>query len=170
MTPYLKAAHDAIADETAGLDAAAIAQPVPGRWSIAEILEHLTLSFTRNAEAMQKALASGELRARKPRLRQRLGRILVIDIGYFPRAEAPEMTRPARGIPPERSVAAALEGLRAIDTALARVSERFGDRVAVANHPYFAGLTVPQWAKFHWRHTIHHMRQVRAARRTSSSY
>ena len=39
----------------------------------------------------------------------------------------------------------------------------FGDSVPVSNHPFFAGLTVRQWRKFHWRHAQHHMKQVRAA-------
>lgn len=163
MHPYLQAAHDAIEREAGRLDADAIGRPVPGRWSIAEILEHLTLAFERNAVAMQKALASGELRARHPTLAQRAIRMLVVDLGYFPRARAPEMTRPSGSIPPERSVAAVLEALRALDGAMALISTRFGEARAVANHPYFAGMSLPQWRKFHWRHTNHHMRQVRAA-------
>jgi hypothetical protein len=90
--------------------------------------------------------------------------MLVMDIGYFPRATAPETTRPTRSIPPERSVSAILEALSKNHATLARVSERFGDEVRVANHPYFSGLTVPQWRKFHWQHTRHHMRQVRDRR------
>ena len=37
---------------------------------------------------------------------------------------------------------------------------RFGDRTPLLNHPYFAGMSVRQWRKFHWRHTVHHMKQV----------
>lgn len=165
MHPHLQAAHDAIARETAGLPVEAIARPLPGRWSIAEILEHLTLSFTKNAEALQKALGSGELRARAPRLRERLARVLVVDVGYFPRVEAPTATRPSRSIPPDRSTAAVLDAIRALDDTMARAVSRFGEAVPVANHPYFSGMTVPQWRKFHWRHTVHHMRQVRSAAR-----
>ena len=164
MNAYLQRAHDAIERDAGSLSADLVARPVPGRWSIAEILEHLTLAFTRNAQALEKALASGELRARAPVLRARLSRILVVDAGYFPRVEAPEMTRPSRSIPPERSVSAVLDALRTVDSVLTRVSARFGDDALVANHPFFSGMTVPQWRKFHWRHTIHHMRQVRARR------
>jgi hypothetical protein len=49
-----------------------------------------------------------------------------------------------------------------MDTALTDTEARFGASALVANHPYFAGLTVAQWRKFHWRHTCHHMRQIRA--------
>lgn len=161
MHPRLQTAHDEIRRAAGSLDAGVIARPVPGRWSIALILEHLTLAFRANAAAMEKMLASGEPRARRPRLAQRLGRILVVDLGYFPRVEAPEMTRPAGSIPAAQARTAIEEALAALDAALTRAAARFGEDTPVANHPYFAGLTVRQWRKFHWRHTVHHMRQVR---------
>lgn len=160
MELYLHKALDAIERTMAPLDVAAIARPIAGRWSIAQVLEHLTLAFGANADAIEKALGSGEVRGRSPGLAQRLGRRLVIDIGYFPRVQAPERTRPIGSVPPERSVAAIRDALVRLDLALARASAQFGDRALVANHPYFQGLTVPQWRKFHWRHTVHHMRAI----------
>ena len=132
-----------------------------GKWSIAQTLEHLTLAFRANASAMEKALESGELRARTPQLKQVLGRVMVVDLGYFPRVNAPEMTVPSGSISPDESVSAVREALTRLDATLTRISHRFGDDVPVANHPYFAGMTVPQWRKFHWRHTRHHMKQIR---------
>lgn len=161
MHLHLRAALDAVERTAGGLDPAVLARPAAGRWSIADILEHLTLAFTLNAAALEKALESGEPRARRPGLAARLARILVVDLAYFPGAEAPAGTRPQGAIPPERSVAALREALAALDATLTRVSARFGDARLVANHPYFSGLTVPQWRKFHMRHTRHHMQQVR---------
>ena len=161
MDAFLAKALGEIERSAGDLTPDVIGRPADGRWSIADILEHLTLAFTLNRTAFEKALASGEPRARRPRLVQWIGRVLVIDIGHFPRAEAPEKTWPQQSIAPERSVAAIREALLALDGTLTRVADRFGERVMVANHPYFAGLTVGQWRKFHWRHTVHHMRQVR---------
>jgi hypothetical protein len=101
------------------------------------------------------------VRGRPPKVAQRLARILVIGLGYFPRVEAPERTRPTGSIPAERSLGTIRDAVTRLDSTLSRVSERFGDTARVANHPYFGGLTVPQWRKFHWRHTVHHMRQAR---------
>lgn len=162
MDAFLQSALDTIEEAAGRLDAHVLARPVAGRWSIGEILEHLTLAFTANAAGLEKALASGQLKARQPRFKQRLARILVVDVGYFPRVEAPEMTRPHSSIPPERTLAAIRDALTALDVTLTRVVARFGEAAVVSNHPYFAGLTVRQWRKFHWRHTVHHMRQVRA--------
>ena len=52
--------------------------------------------------------------------------------------------------------------LRAMDLALAGAEQRFGTAALLANHPYFGGLTAAQWRKFHWRHTRHHLKQIRA--------
>jgi hypothetical protein len=163
MDPYLMAARQEIDAAVGALPLETIARrpPDPGRWSVAQILEHLTLAFTANTVAFEKALASGELRARRGVLKQRLGRAMVVDLGYFPRVRAPEMTTPSGSIPVERSVAAIRDALEKLDGVLSQVAARFGDDVLVANHPYFAGMTVRQWRKFHWRHTVHHMRQVR---------
>ena len=162
---YLQSARDAIDGAVGRLSAEVISRKSDGRWSIAEILEHLTLAYTGNAAALKKALESGELRARKPLLRQTLGRILVVDIGYFPRVEAPSGTRPSGTIAPERALPAARDALEELDRALALVGQRFGETLPVANHPYFAGLSVQQWRKFHWQHTRHHMKQVESRSR-----
>lgn len=160
MSPYLQAALDRIENAAGTLPAEVIVRPVEGKWSIAQILEHLVLAFAANASALEKALMSGELRARKPGVRQVMGRMLVLDLGYFPRVAAPERTLP-RGTDPEQSLPAIREALIRVDSALTAAADRFGEDVRVANHPYFAGLTVRQWRKFHWRHTCHHMSQVR---------
>jgi uncharacterized damage-inducible protein DinB len=157
----LQLARDAIDEACGRLTRETIARPVEGRWSIAQILEHLTLAFRAHAVMLEKPLASGELRARKPTLAQTVSRIAVVDLGYFPRVKAPDMTLPAGNVAPEQSVAAIRDALDLVDSALTRVASRFGETALISNHPYLAGLSVRQWRKFHWRHTIHHMAQVR---------
>lgn len=166
MDTLLRAALDEIDRAAGSLDAAALSRPTTGRWSAGEILEHLTLAFGACATGLEKGLALGEPRARPPSLTQRLARILVVEFGYFPRATAPETTRPRGTIAAEDAMPAIRDALARVDEMLARASARFGDEVAVLNHPYFAGMTVRQWRKFHWRHTVHHMRQLRARARS----
>jgi len=159
---HLRAAR-AVIDAAAGhLPLDVLRRPRDGRWSIAEILEHLTLAFTANAAALEKSLAAGAPRARSPVLKQKLGRFLVVDLGYFPTAEAPAMTVPSGTVPEERSVSALQDALTSLDAVLTRAADCFGPDTLVVNHPYFGGMSVRQWRKFHWRHTVHHMRQVRA--------
>lgn len=161
MHTHLQQAFDAIEQATAGLTVERIAHPVPGKWSVAEILDHLRLAFTFNAEALERAVQSGQPKARRPGAAQWFARTLVIDVGYFPRARAPEMTTPGNAVPPERILDATREAIVTVDAALTKAAERFGEDTPILNHPYFAQLTVQQWRKFHWRHTAHHMKQVR---------
>jgi len=162
MDSRLLAALEAI-DSTAGpLTPEVIGRARDGRWSIGEILEHLTLAFTANAEALEKTVASGQPRVRRPSWKQTLGRILVLNVGYFPKVQAPEMTVPTGAIEPAESLVAIRAGLRRVDAALSRAAVSFGENVAVVNHPYLAGLSVAHWRTLHWRHTLHHMRQVRS--------
>lgn len=165
MDSYLKAAWAEIEGATRGLQSDQLTKPAAhaGGWTIAEILEHLLLAFTGNTKAFEKALASGEVRGRTPRFTQRLGRLLVVDLGYFPKAKAPEMTMPSGKVPPAQIVESVRSALVTLDATLDRVADRFGAGTLVANHPYFGGMTAAQWRKFHWRHAVHHSRQIRAA-------
>jgi hypothetical protein len=161
MDAHLKQALDAIEQATVNLTAEQIGRPVPGKWSVAEILDHLRLAFEANARALERVTESGQPRARRPRAVEWLARTCVIDIGYFPRARAPEQTTPGKSVPPGQIVDAARQALVAVDAALTKAAARFGEHTPIVNHPYFAQLTVHQWRKFHWRHTAHHMKQVR---------
>jgi hypothetical protein len=165
MEAYLARALDEIQRTVGGVPPAALAALAcrdARKWTACEILEHLSLAFTGTAAAIGKALSSGEPRARVPRLSQRVGRAMVVDVGYFPAVKAPELTTPRGTIPADQSVVAINAALRAMDEALTAAEQRFGRRTLLANHPYFAGLTAAQWRKFHWRHTRHHMKQIRA--------
>ena len=162
MHHHLEQAQAEIDRALARATAADLVSAREGKWTAAQILEHLTLAFMGTRAGLEKALASGELRAKRPALRQQLARMLVNDAGYFPRVEAPKLTTPTGSIPAEQARQAITEALAAMDAALTNAEARFGASALVANHPYFAGLTVAQWRKFHWRHTCHHMRQMRA--------
>jgi hypothetical protein len=168
MHSDLTHARTAARATTGALTVEQIAREVPGRWSIGQILEHLILGFEANTTALEKALASGATRATAPTLAQRLSRLLVIDLGYFPRAEAPASVQP-RGSVDVGSVREVLDAaLVRLDATLDRAAERFGEGTPLLRHPYFAALTVRQWRKFHRRHTLHHLRQVRARARAAA--
>ena len=161
MNHYLQSALESVETTVGPLSTDRIGCPVAGRWSIAEIVEHLTLAYTLNAAAFEKALESGTLKIRPASVAQRVARFMVVELGLFPRVASPEMTRPRGTVTADRSVVAAREALVQLDATMDRIVERFGERTPSANHPYFAGMGVYHWRKFHWRHTLHHMRQVR---------
>jgi hypothetical protein len=132
-----------------------------GRWSAAGILEHLSLTYGGTAYAMEKAFGKGMPIGKPATVGQKIIRLMVVGIGYFPRVEAPEPTRP-RGLPAAEARRALIEKLAEMDTALAEAERRFGPRALVANHPVMGGFTVARWRRFHLQHTRHHARQIRA--------
>ena len=162
MHPHLQLALDAIDRTTGSLPVDALNLRAEGKWSIAEILEHLTLAYRRGAAGFAKVAESGEPRATRPTFSQSVGRILVVDVAYFPRAKAPAPTTPTGAMVAESVRESARAALVALDLACTQAVGRLGDAMLVLDHPYFGGMSARQWRKFHWRHTAHHMKQVRA--------
>src|SRR5260370_37737984 len=127
---------------------------------VAQILEHLSLTYSGTAGLMRKVVASGACMATTPSIRQRLGALMVVDIGHFPRGrEAPVRVVP-RSANPDTVVRAMQDNLIAMDNALSACEQRFGRRVKVADHPVLGALTVRQWRRFHALPGRHHLPQI----------
>lgn len=158
--PHLWRALQAIELATAGLSPDAWTTAPAGRWNTAQILEHLAKAYSRTAYILEKCLTDEEPKGRPASWRQRLFTTLIVDVGYFPTGvKAPDMTLP-EGLSGRDALAAARQGLIALDRAASRCAARFGPRVLVANHPLLGGFTVRQWRRFHWAHTRHHLKQI----------
>ena len=163
MDFYLQRASDAIERETDGMSAAQLAWHRDAKWSTAQILEHLSLAFSSTSKAMERAVQQGGANARPPTLREWLVTLIVVKIGYFPTGrQAPEWTRP-RGLDPAKAVETIRASLAEMDLKITETQGKLGSGI-VAVHPIIGPLTANQWRKFHWEHTRHHMKQVRALR------
>jgi hypothetical protein len=143
-----------------GLDDVAGARSIDGRWSVAEIVEHLDRTYTGTTKGFERCLQSGTPRASAPTLKSRMRVFLVVTLGYFPRGiEAPAHVVPTgRVLLPEllQRVGAHLESL---DVAAAAAKSRFGTG-PVMDHPILGPFTVDQWLRFHRIHTTHHQKQI----------
>jgi hypothetical protein len=156
----LERAHDALQHCSSGLTLAQLTARPAGKWTIAEIFEHLALAFSGTAAGARRAVTSGRRTSRSPDLRSRFRAFVVIDCGYFPTGvDAPKMVVPA-GVEPPTALPMALGNLREMDAALAEAETRFGARVRLIDHPILGPLSVRQWRRFHWVHTRHHVKQV----------
>ena len=159
MDSCLQKAMTEIKRATEGMTTEQLAWHPKGKWSAAEVLEHLTLTFSGTVRGMQKVLASPDNGAAQRTLQQRLATWIVIDIGYFPKGRpAPSMTVP-QGTDPAGAVASILRNLTEMDTVLSDVEKKKGSNARVT-HPVIGPLTIGQWRKFHLIHTRHHMKQV----------
>jgi len=172
MKDYITEAMHLIEDATDGLSEPELTTAIAGRWSPAQVLEHLAKAFGGSAKAMEQQLASGELAPmRRLSLKDRVGIFVVCKVGYFPEGRpAPPQTVPTEHPEGLVTVARIKENLSRTGRALDACEKRWGSRVCVFTHPVLGPLTVPQWRRFHFVHTRHHMGQVRerAARNRQS--
>jgi hypothetical protein len=136
-----------------------------GRWSAANLLEHLSLSFLVTGKACGLVLRQERPDLPKPTWNQHWWAIRVITLGYLPmRVKAPKMVCP-RGQSPEEAITSLMEHLAELDHRLQKCKEKFGTKVGLLTHPYLGPLTVSQWRKFQLFHVRRHMRQIRQLRR-----
>ena len=160
----LERALDDIEAATRGLSAGDLERSPSGRWSPAQILEHLALGFGATAKGAARCLEAGRPAAGAPTMRHRFATAVVVTCGCLPSGySAPERTRP-KGLPGAAALQTLRANLAAMDDALERCAQQLGPRVALLDHPILGPLSVAQWRTFHRVHTRHHMRQIERLR------
>jgi Protein of unknown function (DUF1569) len=164
-SPILRKIVERVDRCTARMDDADMIWHPPGKWSVAEIIEHLSLAFVVTTKAGKAVLRDKLPPLQKPTGVQRVMVWIVVDVGYFfMRVKAPRMVSP-RGLRPREARDALLQNLTEMDELLNVAEQKCGARKEFLPHPFLGPMTVEQWRKFHWVHTRHHMRQVKSLRR-----
>lgn len=160
MSEYIPRLQEAIASSIRGLGREEMLQQREGKWSIAQVLEHLYLTYTGTVKGCQRAMTSQSPLVTQQTSKQRFKTLVVITLGYYPRGiQAPAQVRP-KGIPAEQVVSDIAQQITAMDELLNRCEERLGKRNKLFNHPVLGALTGEQWRKFHWIHGSHHVQQI----------
>jgi hypothetical protein len=167
MDSYLERLQAAIISATEGMTTPDLTRHPAGKWSTAEVLEHLYLSYTGTTKGCERCLQAGKPLARTPNLKDRLATAVVVGAGYFPPGrEAPKQTRP-RGVPAEKVAVDIGPQIVAMDILLGQCETRYGKRTRILDHPELGPLTAAQWRKFHWVHGKHHVKQILRLRQES---
>lgn len=148
-------------DSAGALDGAAWMRPWgAGKWTPAQITEHLTLAY----EALLAELVEGRaMQLRMTPWRRRLGRWIILPHILFHRSFPLRVPAP-REIRPGPPRAAQKEALRALE----RLADRFEERLEEAyragggwlTHPYFGPVDPVRALRFVAVHLEHHRRQV----------
>ena len=160
MDSHLDHLQRAIASVTRGLTATDLTRHPEGKWSSAEVLEHLYLTYTSTVKGFERCLEAGRPQVTPPTPKQRLAAILVVRAGLMlGRREAPPYTRP-RGMPAEKVVAEIGVQIEVMDRIIAQCEARCGKRVKLLNHSVLGPLSGSEWRKFHWVHGRHHIKQI----------
>ncbi len=132
-----------------------------GKWTPAQIVEHLALGITLSAETFLARRYHAPMRRRRRSPAQQIARFFIFGLRWFPPGrKAPERTMPAaqlaRGVA-ESHFLAGLDMWDQVDRAL--LPERRAD--LFVKHPRIGDLTVEEWMRFHVIHARHHAKQIR---------
>jgi uncharacterized protein DUF1569 len=164
VDPHLKKLRQEIASAVAGLSCEESSWHSPGKWCVAEILEHLYLTYTGTLKGLSRSLASGTPAVSEATLKDRVRAWIVLRFGYLPTGrEAPQFTRP-KGLPYERVIVELGMKIEEMDDALTHYAAQFGARTKVLDHVFLGPFSIDQWRKFHLVHGMHHLKQIRKIR------
>ena len=160
MSPELEDIRHRAQRITQGLSEADWLKAVPGKWSCAQIFEHLRLSFTATTAGLQKALQEGRTPASKATWLGRIKVLWVTRLGQMPSGRSsPKHTTPAGGLS-LTALSRFYDALVAMDATLNDAERRFGRRVKLLDHPFLGPLDAAEWRRFHRTHARHHLRQA----------
>ena len=160
MTSKLTDLRTRLAKAIDGMTAEDLARHPEGKWSSAEILDHLNLTYRGTIKNCERCLAAGKSGASVDRNAKRWQRRVVILIGYFPSGRrSPETVLP-RGTPIAQLTTEIFENIARMDSVIAACDAQFGRGKSIAEHPILGPLTAREWRKFHWVHGTHHARQI----------
>ena len=161
MASHLDRLQRELKEAVAGLTDSSLAQAPSEKWTPAQILEHLFLTYKNTNRGLQKCLDKGAPLATSATLKQRVGTLLVVNLGYLPGGrKAPERAVP-RGMPPEEVRSTIFAEIQRMESGLDECERRFGASTKLMDHPFLGPLSASQWRKFHWVHGRHHAKQIR---------
>ena len=123
-----------------------------GKWTPAQIVEHLAISLERSARGFEQATGGQHRRPRTPLERVACG--LGFGLGWTPPG-----VRAARGTTPAARVEAG-EAERHFRDGLARWAA-LQDAGTFVRHPRLGDLDLEEWLRFHAWHCRHHAKQIR---------
>lgn len=166
MDPRLQRLRAEISLAIAGLAPEQFTGHPPGKWCIAEVLEHLYLTYTGTAKGFSRILEAQKPQVTTATWTQRGRRLVVLGLSYLPQGRAaPQFTRP-RGLPGEKVRAEIGLRIAEMDEMIARCEEKLGKRRKLLDHPILGPLSGAQWRRFHLVHGLHHVKQIQRLRRS----
>lgn len=164
MAPHLEKLQREIGSAVEGFSADQMSYHPSGKWSVAEILEHLYLTYTGTLKGLSRSVASGTSSVSKPTWKNRVQSLAVLKFGYLPTGrEAPQFARP-NGLPSSTILSQIRSKIEEMDGVLEEYEAKLGVRTKLLNHVFLGPLSANEWRKFHLVHGLHHVKQIRKLR------
>src|SRR3984885_11590171 len=128
MNSYLQRLRKELEDALGSATPIDLTVAPAGKWSAAQILEHLFLTYKYTDRGLRKCLELAAPLAKQATLKDRVATFLVVRLGYFPTGrEAPERSVP-RGMSPEDARQAIVPELQTMGASLDDCERKFGAR------------------------------------------
>jgi len=160
MNFHLERLQNDIVSATADLTPEAWTWHPDGKWSSAEILEHLYLTYTGTIKGFERCVANGSPLARVPTLKDRFGAFVVLRCWHLPEGRVAPKPATPRGLPTEEVRGNILARIAEMDTIIDRAAQKFGRTVRLLDHPILGPLSANDWCIFHRIHGHHHVKQI----------
>ncbi len=169
MSPELEHIRCEVERLTLGWSESDWHRALPDKWTSAQILEHLRLSFTGTSKGILNVMETGRPLGSKPTLPDRLRTFWVATLGLMPSGRsAPKQTIPKDSLE-GYSLRRFYDALVAVDATLADAERRFGGSVKLLDHPILGPLNAKEWRQLHRTHAKHHLKQIAKQTRLASS-
>lgn len=163
MNKWLGRIESMVTSATAELTEEQLIWRPDGKWSAAEILEHLAKTYLGTRRGYEKAIEMGRSLATKPDPKQMFAQFVLLKLGYFPTGrKSPEQVLPKSGWTGQQAIANIRTELARMIDAQTKVEQKQPIRRPIMDHPILGPLSPDQWARFHYIHTKHHMKQIAA--------
>jgi hypothetical protein len=131
----------------------------PGRWSVAQILDHLARGLDAVVQKLEERKTRTDL-TRRASPKQHLLRHLMLGIGRIPPGRrTPDATRPGDRPDPELATAQFRMAIRRLEALCEMLPAEQQQRVFVS-HPVVGDLNLPEWVRFFFVHNRHHAHQI----------
>ena len=164
MHPDLDRCLAIVLDVTRGAGDEVKVRRDPAKWSVVEIIEHLTRAYSGTAKGFERCLEKGASLASATTLKQSLQQFALINLGYFPEGRpAPKHIIPSGEMDLNAVLDAVRRDLARLDEAARKTKQALGHG-KMLDHPMMGALTTDQWLKFHVVHTRHHAKQITSRR------
>ena len=161
MHPKLARLEGRLAEAIRDINPDQLRKHPEGHWSVAQILDHLNLTYLGTIRNLERSLGGAKPRPGPARRKLRWQRLLVTQLGWFPSGrQAPDRVRP-RDTPPDEITSEVIENLVRMDAVIGACEACFGRRKPIADHPVLGPLSVTEWRDFHYAHGKHHEKQIR---------
>ena len=136
-------------------------QPAPGKWSPAELTEHLALTYEAGRGLLQGSFPSmGVPQFLRPLVRSLFLRPILQHARFPKRSKAPKFLRPIGAHPAREALTARLQAAADSFESYVAAADRSGK--STVNHPWFGRLPLAELAQLQMIHTQHHHQHLAA--------